>query len=385
MDKRFYPGISSYAFKNISIGTSLLLVLILILATTTSGCTDQTQQSIVQQEETIETVEITDMLGRNLTVPSEIDSLVTSTGPYSILVYMLAPEKLAGWNTFTPVDNMLMDERYTSLLVVGSWGAAQTANYETVISLDPEIVIEGYTVSKNGQISEQVTERQEKFGSIPVVAINGSIIAIEDGDDTIEYLGQLLDCEEQATEFISFRSSVLNDIEDKVNNIPDDEKVRVYYAEGSTCLKTDPSGSLHSEVIDICGGINVADCQVTTGMGMTPVSIEQVAEWNPEVIMTTDSEFYNSIYSDPLWANIDAVQNELVYLAPQNPFCWIDRPYGVHRVIGAAWTANVLYPELFSDTELEELTREFYSEFFHYELSDEELDKLLHPETEVSA
>lgn len=374
MDKKFYPGISLGIF-----------LLILILATAISGCTDQTQQSIVQQEETVETVEITDMLGRNLTVPSEIDSVVTATGPYSILVYMLAPEKLAGWNTFTPVDHMLMDERYTSLPVVGSWGSAQTANYETVIGLDPEIVIEGYTVSKNGQISEQVIERQEKFGSIPVVAINGSIIAIADGDDTIEYLGQLLDCEEQAAAFTNFRSSVLNDIQDKVGDIPDDEKVRVYYAEGSTGLKSDPSGSLHSEVITICGGINVADCQVTPGMGMTPVSIEQVAEWDPEVILTTDSEFYNSVYSDPLWANIDAVQKERVYLAPQNPFCWIDRPYGVHRVIGAAWTANVLYPELFSDTELEELTTKFYSEFFHYDLSDEEMDNLLHPETEASA
>lgn len=369
MDKKLYPGIS--------------LLIILILATAISGCTDQTQQSVVRQEETVETVEITDMLGRNLTVPSEIENIVTSTGPYSILVYMLAPEKLAGWNTFTPVDHMLMDKRYTSLPVVGSWGAAQTANYETIIGLNPQVVTEGYTVNKKGQISEHVTERQEKFGSIPVIAINGSIIAIEDGDDTIEYLGQLLDCEEQAASFIHFRSSVLNDIENKVGNIPDDEKVRVYYAEGSTGLKTDPSGSLHSEVITICGAINVADCQLTPGMGMTPVSIEQVAEWNPEVIITTDSEFYNSVYSDPLWTNIDAVQNERVYLSPRNPFCWIDRPYGVHRVIGAAWTANVLYPELFSDTELEELTTEFYSEFFHYDLSDEELNTLLNPNEEI--
>lgn len=371
MDKKFCP-VSSF-------------LLILILATAISGCTDQTQQSIVQQEESVEIVEVTDMLGRNLTVPSEIDNVVAATGPYSILVYMLAPEKLAAWNTFTPVDNMHMDELYTSLPVVGSWGSAQTANYETVISLNPAIVIEGYTVNKKGQISEQVTERQEKFGSIPVVAINGSIIAIEDGDDTIEYLGQLLDCGEQATEFINFRSSVIDNINDKVESIPDDEKVHVYYAEGSTGLKTDPSGSLHSEVIYICGGINVADCQVTPGMGMTPVSIEQVAEWNPEVILTTDSEFYNSIYSDPLWTNIDAVQNGRVYLAPQNPFCWIDRPYGVHRVIGAAWTANVLYPELFPDTELEELTTEFYSQFFHYDLNNEELKNLLYPEEEALA
>lgn len=362
----------------------LLLLILMISVISISGCTDQISQSVtVQNNTTRDTVETTDMMGRNLSVPSDIESVVTTTGPVSILVYILSPDRLAGWNTLTQSDHMLMEENYSSLPVLGSWGSAQSANYETVLSLDPDIVIEGYTTDKNGQISDSVSQRQEKFGNIPVVAINGSIISIEEGNDSIEYLGQLLDSEKQATEFMEFRASVLDNIHSKVDNIPDDERVSVYYAEGPSGLKTDPSDSLHSEVIDICGGINVADCQVTPGMGMTPVSIEQVAEWNPEVILTTDSEFYSSVYSDPLWQSIDAVKNGRVYLAPQNPFCWIDRPYGPHRVIGAAWTAKVLYPELFADTDLEQLTRDFYSRFLHYELTEEELENLLYPDKEV--
>ncbi|WP_269848860.1 ABC transporter substrate-binding protein [Methanosarcina horonobensis] len=89
---------------------------------------------------------------------------------------------------------------------------------------------------------------------------------------------------------------------------------------------TDPSGSQHSQVIDICGGINVADCPLTPGNGMTQVSIEQVIEWNPEVIITSNPQFYSTVYSDSLWVSVDAVKNKRVYLAPQNPFCWIDRP-----------------------------------------------------------
>jgi iron complex transport system substrate-binding protein len=79
---------------------------------------------------------------------------------------------------------------------------------------------------------------------------------------------------------------------------------------------------------------------------------------------------------------VDAVVNERVYLSPQNPFCWIDLPQGPHLIIGTAWTATVLYPELFEDMDMEQLTRDFYSQFLHYELTDEELNNLLCPELE---
>jgi iron complex transport system substrate-binding protein len=275
-----------------------------------------------------------------------------------------------------------MDENYRSLSVIGGWYGTQTGNYETMINMSPDIVIEGYTT--DGEVQETINRRQEKFGSIPVAAIDGSIIFVTKSDPTIEYTGKLLDCEDQAEKLLEFRSSILTKINETVKDIPEDEKVRVYYAEGPTGQATDPSGSQHSQVIDICGGINVADCPLTPGNGMTQVSIEQIMNWNPEAIITSSPQFYRTVYSDPLWTSIEAVQNNRVYLAPQNPFCWIDRPQGPHLIIGTAWTAKMLYPDLFADMDLDSLTREFYSEFFHYDLKDSDLDMLLHPEAEIT-
>ena len=59
---------------------------------------------------------------------------------------------------------------------------------------------------------------------------------------------------------------------------------------------TDPSGSQHSQVIDICGSNNVADCALIPGNGMTEVSIEQIMSWNPEVIITYSPQFYSNVY-----------------------------------------------------------------------------------------
>lgn len=360
---------------NVKNGT-LLLIFMVLLAVTACGCMEQTGAEQVQYT-TNSTVEITDMLGRELTVPEDITSVYATSPPSTILVYMLAPEKVAGWNFLNTFNHTLMNDEYLNLPVLGGWFGTQTGNYETIINIHPDIVIEGYTT--DGQIDEAIERRQESFGNIPVVAVDDSIIFVEQSDPTIEYVGGLLDSEEQATDFINFRAGILDEIESKVSDIPDDEKVRVYYAEGPKGLATDPSGSQHSQVIDICGGINVANCSLTPGNGMTPVSIEQVIEWNPEVILTSNALFYNTVYSDPLWENIDAVQNKRVYLSPLNPFCWIDRPQGPHLIIGTAWTATVLYPDLFEDMDMEQNTRDFYSQFLHYNLTDEELKSLLNP------
>ena len=58
-------------------------------------------------------------------------------------------------------------------------------------------------------------------------------------------------------------------VQSRVSSIPDSEKVRVYYAEGPKGLQTDPTGSSHSELIELAGGINVADCALT-GHGHDP-------------------------------------------------------------------------------------------------------------------
>jgi iron complex transport system substrate-binding protein len=48
----------------------------------------------------------------------------------------------------------------------------------------------------------------------------------------------------------------------------------------------------------------------------------------------------------------------------------------VNRLIGLWWLAKILYPELFPE-DLRALTRDFYHRFYHVELSDAQLDRVL--------
>ena len=114
-----------------------------------------------------------------------------------------------------------------------------------------------------------------------------------------------------------------------------------------------------------------------SGQGRTEVSIEQVIGWNPEIILCHSGFLLSdTIYDDPMWADIDAVKNGRVYTTPAVPFNWFDRPPNVMRVLGIDWFANVCYPDL--DLTLEQDVRDFFKLFYLVDLTDEQLDSLLH-------
>ncbi|HMA65554.1 MAG TPA: ABC transporter substrate-binding protein, partial [Chitinispirillaceae bacterium] len=168
-----------------------------------------------------------------------------------------------------------------------------------------------------------------------------------------------------------------------VEKIPQDKRLRVYYAEGLDGLETDSKGSLHSELLDITGGINVAGIQKTSGFGRVSVSIEQLMVWNPELIIVGvdqgiahGDQNFEIITSRDIWKNILAVKKNQVYKIPSVPFGWFDRPPSVNRIIGLLWLVNLLYPDA-SGIDIRYETKKFYSEFYHKILSENELDSIL--------
>ena len=48
------------------------------------------------------------------------------------------------------------------------------------------------------------------------------------------------------------------------------------------------------------------------------------------------------------------------------------------------WMAQMNQPELVADVDMEEEVRSYYNEFYHVELTDEEIDQIFHPASEAS-
>jgi len=318
---------------------------------------------------------ITDMIGRSVTVPTEIHSILGTAPPTTEAVYMIKPDALGGIN-FDLKNSSYVPEKYKSLANVGGQQMGNKLNYETFLSMKPDIVLYGYDPAMSSGTADNVEDVQARLNPIPVVAVADSTNAENYGPE-IEFLGSLLGAEDQAKSLDKFYDDISQKVTSTVSAIPDDQKKKVYYAEGPDGLKTDPATSAHGQLISVCGGINVADVTSGTSGGMAPVSLEQVVSWNPDVIVAGDSKFYKSVLSDPNWKDIKAVQDKQVYLIPNQPFGWIDRPPGVNRIIGIPWLAKVLYPDKFSDIDLKSLIKEYYSKYMHYDLTDTELNTII--------
>ncbi|MBI5680382.1 MAG: ABC transporter substrate-binding protein [Methanobacterium sp.] len=312
--------------------------------------------------------QITDMIGRNVNVPVEVNKVYSLSSSTTVELFMLAPDKMVGWDAQrSEEENIYMPNKYQNLPVLG--GGKKDANYESIISSNPDMVLIGH-----GGTLDDVNEIQQKFGQIPAIDIEGdnnltSIVP------SINFLGNVLGEENKASELINYYNKVFKQVNGVVTTIPDSQKKKVYYAKDPNGLKTYAPGAAHTQLINICGGINVVQAPVSKGsMG---VSIELILQWNPDVIITSDSQFYKSVYSNPQWQTITAVKNKEVYLVPQSPFNWFEGPPGANTIIGIPWTSKVLYPEKFKDMDIKGLTKEFYSNFYHYNLTDSQVSNIL--------
>lgn len=330
-----------------------------------------TTTKTITEEATTRT--IVDDAGRTVEIPVEINKVLCCGPVECILTYMLAPEKLGGWcflpNSTPGAD--YFDTQYADLPVVGGWYGKVTGNYETFIALEPDIILASDKAT--------VEERQQNFGSIPVVCIN-VFDTYNTMPDSITAMGELLGVQEQAQKLVDYYNGAVDYVASVLANISEEDKVTVYYAEGDGGLSTDPSGSQHTELIDFCGGLNVAVVENQTGFGMTTVSMEQILIWDPDIVIigrAADATLYDTILSDPIWATVQAVEDGRVYLRPNNPFSWFDGPPGMNEIVGIYWMIQTLYPDQCADLDLKAKVQEFYLDCYHYTLTDTDYTALM--------
>lgn len=320
---------------------------------------------------------VTDMLGRSLEIPASVNNIVATSPPMTTVLYMIAPDKLKAVN-FQWADDELkyVPGQYANYPVVGGWYGTQDGSYEEFIAAEPDLIIESIDEGGDGDKST-VEERQQKFGTIPVLAVNDTT-NVEKVGQSITFIGEVVGAQDKASQLNDFNNKYLDMVHDRSSKLSESDKKTVYYAEGDDGLQTNPSHSTHGQLIDLIGGKNVADSasQGNTTSGIQ-VSIEQVISWNPDIIITNDPEFYSKVYSDNNWAQLNAVKNKEVYLSPQSPFKWFDRPVGANMIIGVPWTAKVIYPDDYKDIDMVSATKEFYSNFYHFDLSDEQAKQIL--------
>jgi len=314
---------------------------------------------------------VTDSAGRVVEVPETVGSVFAAGPPAAILVYILKPEALTGWpRALRPEERAYIAEPYRDLPETGRiTGRGGEANLERVLAIKPDLILDFGSVRDT--YVDLANRVQEQTG-IPYLLIDGRF---EKTPEALRLLGAALGVPERAEALASHVESVFARIDALLADMPQETRPRVYLARGPEGLETGMKGSINTEIIERAGGRNVADDGGAT-RGLVQASMEQVLVANPEIIVTWDRNFHAGVFEDQLWQGIDAVRNGRVHLSPTAPFGWIDRPPSLNRMMGLIWMAGLLYPDHWRG-DLRAETRAFYKLYYHVDLSDAELERLL--------
>ena len=355
---------------------SVLLVVIMI-------CTCGAFSALAEEPDTIT---IIDHAGDEVTLPREINRIVVSSiwpFPSVIAMFLGSAEKLVGMNpaSYSAAMNSVLGKIFPEIANASTdfVTGGNDLNIEELMKLEPDVVF--YTA---GNTAEK--ELCESAG-IPAVAISPKkwdYDVIRTYDEWIALLSQIFPEQDKAQMVSDYSKEIYDMIQDRVKDIPDEERTRALFLfqYSDTTMITSGKHFFGQYWATAGGGINVAE-DVPEDNSNAVINMEQVYEWNPDVIYITNftptqpEDLYNNAVGGDDWSTIKAVQDGRVHKMPLGSY----RSYtpGTDTPLTLLWMSKTLYPDLFADIDLEQEVKDYYMEIYGVELTDEDVEAMYTP------
>lgn len=364
----------------------LLLFLVLVMLAAGCGSSEKNVQEETTKSEN--THVIVDHLGYEVEIPYEIDRIAVGNIlplPSVLTVFFDSAEKIVGMspNSRNAAESGLLGELYPEILEAETdYMNGTEVNLEELMKLNPDIVF--YSASQPEQ-GEQL--RNAGFSAVALAVNKWEYDAIETLNQWILLLSEIFP-ENDKTEVVEqYSEEIYQLVQERVGNIPEEEKERVFFLFKYTDTNLQTSGSKFFGQFwaEAMGAVNVAeeiqmDNQVDANM-------EQIYAWNPSVIFITNfttaqpEDLYTNAIGNYDWSAIDAIKDQKVYKMPLGMY----RSYtpGADTPITLLWFAKTTYPEYFADIDIVQETKDYYEEVFGVQLNDAQAASIFAPDAEA--
>lgn len=351
--------------------------------------TQQPQATEAQQQENQDKT-VVDLMGREVKVPEEVQKIAAIAGPTYEMVFMLGSgDQIAmvksGHTDSYPLAN-LTNPRLETLEGLAA-NPSSSVNIEDYLKHDIDLV-----VYYDNEIE------LKKFDAVDMAAIvvsknTGLIASLEEAksltiDQFIEKLTQPLDIlstalntEEARSEYETWRDycdEKLRMVYERTKDIPMEERQTVYWGNtwGEEIRSTYALKNRWYEV-NLAGGLLIGPEE---NSNFPEVTAEQLYSWDPDIILVDNHGGLPGLVMESMyrenskWSTLSAVQNQQLHRIPAGVF-FLDK--GSTTTLLVLWMATILQPELFSDIDMVEEVKYYYSEFYEYDLTDEEAQNVI--------
>ena len=316
------------------------------------------------------TREITDAAGRHVTIPESVTRVADAWHANNAMVLMLGgASKIVATTTQAKSQSWLRRLYPPIAAVPAAFNSPGDVNIETLVGARPDVILMAY----DGSLPRWFAAVDSAY-HIPVVLMPNSSL---DGLKTTALLtGEVLGGKELgvAREFVRYFNANIRRVMQVTGKLAAGARPKVLHTSSAGILTADGRQTVIDDWINIAGGVNAA---TMAGNGR-PVTMEQVAAWNPDVIIVGSApnpENRQAILDDPRWREINAVKNGKVFVNPSGAYLW-DR-HSAEAALQVLWAAKLLHPAEFASLDVGKETKAFYARFFHYQLNDAEVASIL--------
>ena len=330
---------------------------------------------------------IVDQVGNTVHLPEKIERVViASVWPLaSVYCQMFGTDKLVG------LDPAIVSAAENSMLIqiAPDIGTIETGfskngslNAEELLALDPDVVLYSSGVTEDYNIATQA--------GIPAVGFSLSIKdynAVETIHTWIEQLAAVMGVEPgDNSKYVEYGRRIQQLVADRIATVPEEQRPRAMFIHryDNATLAVPGTGTWADYWITASGARNVG----ADNAGTPSVSMEQVYSWNPDRIYITNfnDALPEDLYSNALgghdWSAVKAVQDQQVKKIPLGIYRWYvtntDSP------LMLLWMAKQHHPDLFADIDMDQVTADFYKEFYNLELTAADLQSIWNPSREAA-
>ncbi|MGC3980969.1 MAG: ABC transporter substrate-binding protein [Steroidobacteraceae bacterium] len=304
---------------------------------------------------------------RTVTLPNKVERVFAAGAPAEVLLYTLVPEKMVGRNHMpdSAALEFMPAELRQPVQIMNLPNADDANNDKELLALKPDVYIDYGDVLDD--YVNSVKSVQQRTG-IPGIILDGGIESIP---GVYRRLGNALNVKSRGEQMARQAEQLLAKYRGILHK---STTPRAYLACSNDATLPCLEGERNGEIIKYLGAINVAG-SITTAP-KRPITVADMKTWNPDVIIVSSNAAAQRIRNDAAWQSIKAVAEQRVYAPPSLPFNWGPRPPSVNRLMGMMWLAYVLPGKPF-DSAFSADMRNFFKNFYHVTLSDEQLQRLL--------
>ena len=342
---------------------SLLLVFTLVFSITACGQTNTDMNSEKENKEQNSTetlvtqypITVTDQAGREVTIESEPEKLVS--GYYistSLLIALDLDDKLVGIEAKAdkrPIYKLSAPE----LIELPNVGTAKEFDLEGCVALEPDLVILPMKLKNTAEALEKL--------NIDVLYVNPENQELL--TEMMNLIGTVTNTQEKTKELMDFVTKQETTL---TNTLANADTPSVYLAGNSNMLSTAGSAMYQSNMITLAGGKNVA--ADITDTYWVEIDYEQLLTWNPEyIILASDANYtVDAVLADPNLSECSAIKNGNVYKMPSKAESW-DSPVP-SGILGSVWLATMLHEDLFTADDASTIIDEYYETFYDFTYSE---------------